>query len=73
MTIRIDSINSTEVYKFPHKIDIVRHHHHGLDRSNEITYPNVRDLRYPYNSTMAFQGLEYNVEDHIASTPRKTT
>jgi hypothetical protein len=58
MDIQIDSINFAEVYKFPHKIDTVQHHCHGLDRSNEIPYPLGCCRRFSYNSTAASQGLE---------------
>ena len=64
MAIRIDLINSTEVYKFPHTIGTSSSMISGRNRPNETSYPNVRDLRCPYNSTTASQGLEtQNWED----------
>ena len=52
----------------------------GQNGPNETSYPNVRDLRCPYNSTMASQGLEHkNREDtkspqcdDTKSSPKKT-
>ena len=52
------------MYKFPHMIGATSSMINGRNRPNETSYPNVRDLRYPYNSTTASQGLEYkNQED----------
>ena len=64
MAIRIGLTNSTEVYKFPHTIGAASSMISGRNRPNEISYPNVRDLRCPYNSITASQGLEHkNRED----------
>jgi hypothetical protein len=43
----------------------------GPNGPNETLNPNVRDLICPYSPTMASQGLENNVEDHLASTPKQ--
>ena len=53
VAIRIDSIHSVEVYKFPHMIGVVPTMISGQNRPNETPYPKVCDLRCPYNSTTA--------------------
>jgi hypothetical protein len=45
------------VYKFPHTIGATSSMIGGRNRPNETSYPNVCDLRCPYNSTMAFSGV----------------
>jgi hypothetical protein len=70
VAIQIDSRNPAEVYKFPHMIGIVSYQvPYGRNRPNEILYPLGCYLRFPYNTTTASQGLEDDVEDHLASTP----
>ena len=61
MAIRIDLINFAEVYKFPHTIGATSCMISEQNRPNETSYPNIRDLRCPYNSTMASQGLEHKI------------
>ena len=45
----------------------------GQNRPNETSYPNVRDLRCPYNSTMASQGLETQNREDSKSPQRDDT
>jgi hypothetical protein len=71
VAIRIGLMNFAEVYTFPHMIGTVPSMISGLNRPNETPYPNVRDLRCPYSPTTASQGLENNVEEHLASTPKQ--
>ena len=59
MSIRIGLGNFAEVYKFPHSIGAISSMISGQNRPNETLYPNVRDLRCPYNSTMGSQGLKH--------------
>ena len=66
MAIRIDLINSTEVYKFPHMIGATSSMISGRNRPNE--YPNVRDLRCLYNSTTASQGLDTQNREDTCNT-----
>ena len=58
MAIRIGLSDSTEVYKFPHTIGASSSMISGQNRPSKTSYPNVHDLRCPYNSTMTSQGLE---------------
>ena len=58
MVVRIGLSDSAEVYKFPHTIGAILSMINGRNGPNETSYPNVRDLRCPYNSTTASQGLE---------------
>jgi hypothetical protein len=41
-------------------IDVIHSVISGPNGSNETPYPSERDLRCPYSSTMASQGLEIN-------------
>jgi hypothetical protein len=69
MAIRIGLLNSAEVYTFPHMIGTAPSMISGPNGPNETLYLNVCDLRCPYSPTMASQGLENDVKDHLASTP----
>ena len=46
------------MYKFPYLIGATSSMISGWNRPNETSYPDVCDLRCPYNSTTASQGLE---------------
>ena len=54
VAIQIGLSNSAEEYKFPHTIGATSSMISGQNRPNETSYPNVHNLRCPYNSTMAF-------------------
>jgi hypothetical protein len=71
MAIRIGIMNSAEVYIFPHMIGDVPSVINRPNGPNETLYLNVLDLRCLYSPTMTSQGLENNVEDHLASTPKQ--
>ena len=72
MGIQIDLINSVEVYKFPHTIGAMSSMISERNRPNETLYPNVCDLRCPYNSTIASQGLEHKIRK-IPNPPNMMT
>jgi hypothetical protein len=67
--IQIGLLNSAEVYTFRHMIGTITSMISGSNEPNETPFPNVWDLRCPYSPTIASQGLENDVEDHLASTP----